>query len=125
MWYLFQRMKRYITTSRILRNRTEFRNEYGFWINGKEVFDDIERMFENYIICGDLNSKSFVFNCKSENSNGNILEDIIINNNCQIINDGIFSPTFHTVTANKNYHELLDFFVGSPIFGGNLEESSK
>ena len=90
----------------------------------KEIFDDIEKMYENYIICGDLNSKSFVFNCKSENSNGNILEDIIINNNCQNINDGIFSPKFHTVTVNTNYHELLDFFVGSPIFGGNLEDYS-
>jgi len=29
-----------------------------------------------------------------------------------------------TVTANTNYHELLDFIVGSPLFAGSLEEYS-
>ena len=33
--------KRLISSSILLRNkRTEFKDEYGFWINGKEVFDD-------------------------------------------------------------------------------------
>ena len=91
-------------------------------ILNKEIFDFIEQSFENYLICGDLNSKSLTFNCKSENSNGVILEDIIINNSCQIINDGNFSPTFHTITGKTNYHELLDFFIGSPIFAGSLQE---
>ncbi len=91
-------------------------------ILSKEIFDFIEKSFENYLICGDLNSKSLSFNCKSENNNGVILEDIIMNNSCQIINAGNFSPTFHTITDKTNYHELLDFFIGSPIFAGKLQE---
>lgn len=35
------RLRRSISSSIIIRNkRTEFKEEYGFWINGKEVFDD-------------------------------------------------------------------------------------
>ena len=46
----------------------------------------------------------------------------MIDNNFQIINDGNTQPTFHIVTEHTDYHELLDFFIGSPLLAGNLSE---
>jgi hypothetical protein len=45
------------------------------------LFEQIQAKYKNYLICGDLNSKSLMFNCKSQNTNGNVLETIIMDTN--------------------------------------------
>jgi hypothetical protein len=88
----------------------------------KDLFDKIEKNYDNYLVCGDFNSKSLVLNCKNQNQNCTILEEIIINNNCQILNNGNTEPTFHIKTMNTDYDELLDFFIGSPLLADSLND---
>lgn len=78
----------------------------------KDIFNFVQEKFENYLICGDLNARTRAIGCIGKNNNGNILEDILLSNNCSVINDS--SPTFHR--HDNNYHELLDLLIGSSSF---------
>jgi len=51
-----------------------------------EFFITLNKL-QPFILCGDLNSKSKLWNCKDYNSNGRTLEEIIINSNFSIINN--------------------------------------
>ena len=82
------------------------------------LFSALSRGPQEYLICGDLNSKSESFGCQSSNKNGKILENIIINNNCLIINEKAI--TFHR--TYNNYADLLDLFICSPMFASFLNE---
>ena len=65
----------------------------------KEIFENIEEQFENYLICGDFNARSVVLGGIGDNSNGAILEQIVINSNGLILNEGN-EPTFHILNRN-------------------------
>ena len=58
----------------------------------------------DYIICGDLNAKS------AASKNGEILDNIIASNNCQIINNN--QHTFHRIY--NDYTQILDLIICSP-----------
>jgi exonuclease III len=45
----------------------------------EEMFYSLNQRYENIIICGDLNAKSKTLNCRTSNSNGKILENIMEN----------------------------------------------
>lgn len=53
----------------------------------RDLFDIVHARYENYVICGDLNSKSLSTFCSSTNSNGAILEEILTDCPCQEAND--------------------------------------
>lgn len=66
------------------------------------LFEQIQAKYKNYLICGDLNSKSLMFNCKSQNTNGTVLETIIMDTNGQIINNGNVSPLFILIIKKQS-----------------------
>lgn len=71
---------------------------------------------------GDFNAKNIIFNSKRNNKNGSILEHILLNNNCQILNDS-FDPTFNILKHNSpDYGECLDLFLGSPLLANIVED---
>lgn len=80
-----------------------------------EIFNYICMNFRNYILLGDLNAKSVHFKSKKSNNNGEILNSILSNQNCQILNES-FEPTFHIYkkSMKDDYHEFLDIIIGSP-----------
>ena len=74
------------------------------------LFLELEKKHKNYIICGDLNAKSELINCRSHNSNGNILVQILSNSNAILLNSND-EPTYFSYSGSNC--ELLDRFVGS------------
>jgi len=72
------------------------------------VFKTMSEANFNYIICGDLNSKSHSIGClNAENANGKLLEKILINHNGQVINNN--EPTYYH--PGSDYREILDLFI--------------
>ena len=65
----------------------------------------------NLILVGDLNSKALSIGCKSENQNGQILEEILTNSDLIVVNDK-FSPTYFS-RSNSDYSEILDLILCS------------
>jgi exonuclease III len=57
-----------------------------------EMLDYINNNYKNYIICGDLNSKSVDIGCKETNNNGKILLDFLVNSRAIVLNNS--EPTF-------------------------------
>ena len=84
-----------------------------------DFFYKLESNNLNYLVCGDFNSKSTHLGCLTDNSNGNVLTEIIINSSGQLLNDTL-EPTF--TIRNRNYAELLDRFFGSPLFAVKMSE---
>ena len=86
-----------------------------------ELFEHIQKNFKNYLIMGDLNAKTQLLDCHKTNKNGEILESILFNNNCQILNINK-KPTFHIYKKNNkpDYHTLIDLYIGSPIYANML-----
>ena len=79
------------------------------------IFNYIQNNYINFLIMGDLNAKSLIFNSKKTNRNGSIIDSILLNNNCQIINES-FEPTFHIIKEDKpDYCAFLDLLLGSPL----------
>jgi hypothetical protein len=74
-----------------------------------EMLEYIEKNFNYYIICGDLNSKNQAFGCKVNNENGINLNKFMIESNSILLND--FEPTFYRDYAE--YSEILDLFLCS------------
>jgi hypothetical protein len=52
----------------------------------KEVFEYIEKHFENYIICGDFNAKHKSFGCRVNNKNGIILREFLFDSRSILLN---------------------------------------
>jgi exonuclease III len=75
-----------------------------------DMFEFIDRNFENYIICGDFNSKHKSFGCKINNLNGIALNEFINNSNSIILNKK-HEFTFHK--EQNGYKELLDLMICS------------
>ncbi len=73
-----------------------------------EFFNTLNKL-QPFILCGDLNSKSKLWNCKDYNSNGRTLEELIINSNFSIINNR--SPT-HKDPAHGS-ESVIDLFITS------------
>ena len=69
----------------------------------------------------DLNAKTQLHDWHKTNKNGEILESILFNNNCQILNINK-KPTFHIYKKNNkpDYHTLIDLYIGSPIYANML-----
>jgi hypothetical protein len=65
-----------------------------------------------------LNAKSELLACKSNNKNGEILEEIILNTNLIIINNK--QPTYHRLHDNST--EILDWFLISDNMHDKLLE---
>ena len=74
-----------------------------------ELLEFININFKNFIICGDLNSKSIDFGCKESNNNGKILTDFLLNSRAIVLNN--HEPTFFR--DYTNYTEILDLFICS------------
>jgi exonuclease III len=78
----------------------------------KNMLEEIEKNFQNYIICGDLNSRSKSFGCNGENQNGSILNEFIQNSNVILANNQditYFRP-------HSDYKEILDIILVSKNF---------
>lgn len=65
---------------------------------------------KNYILCGDLNSKSISFGCHTNNNNGEQLFKLIAESNIMMLNNKEY--TFHRPW--QNYKEILDLILVSP-----------
>ena len=48
---------------------------------------EIQKNYKNIIICGDLNAKNVNLGCKNNNSNGTLLEDLLLNTNLLVVNN--------------------------------------
>jgi exonuclease III len=77
----------------------------------RDLFDTVHARYENYVICGDLNSKSLTTFCSSPNPNGAILEEILTDYPCQVVNDN--SHTFYNY--NQKSSDVLDLFIVSSL----------
>ena len=73
------------------------------------MLEFIDTLYPNYIICGDMNSKSIEIGCKSNNESGLILSDFIVNSNAILLNNN--EPTYFRV--HNDYSEILDRFICS------------
>jgi hypothetical protein len=85
----------------------------------KEIFDYIEKNFENYIICGDFNAKHPSFGCKINNTNGNILNDFLNESNAIILND---KNQFTFFRNHNDYKEILDICICSNNLFSKIEK---
>jgi hypothetical protein len=63
---------------------------------------------EDFILCGDLNCRSNALGCAGSNKNGEILEEIILENDFVVLNDS--SPAYN----RNDYWELLDYIICIP-----------
>jgi hypothetical protein len=75
-----------------------------------DMLNYLDEKFENYIICGDFNSKNTSFGCKVNNKNGTKLEEFILNSKALILNNKV-DPTYYR--TYNNYQEILDLFICS------------
>jgi hypothetical protein len=66
---------------------------------------EIQRKYKHVILCGDLNTKSNNLGCKNNNSNGELLDDLIINSNYMTVNNK--DATFYRI--NDNSRDILDW----------------
>jgi exonuclease III len=77
----------------------------------RDLFDLVHSRYENYVVCGDLNSKTLSTYCSSTNSNGEVLEEILTDLPCQVANDN--SHTFFNY--NQKTSDVLDLFIVSSL----------
>lgn len=91
----------------------------------RDIFNYIELNCTNYLIMGDLNAKSSKHLSNNQNKNGDILEDILTSNNCQIIKDNN-EPTFQIIRKESdNYGEVLDLFISKSSFNTTTLQPSQ
>jgi len=81
------------------------------------VFKTLSDAKLNYIVCGDLNSKTKSIGClNDEYENGKKLEQILINYNGQVINK--IEPTYFIL--GTQYKEILDLSICPPLLASTL-----
>ena len=73
----------------------------------KEVFDILKETKKNYIVLGDLNAKSTCWEAITNNVNGEILNDIILENDCLVVNNKEFTH----FGFNQNTRSILDYGI--------------
>ena len=78
---------------------------------------EIQKKYKNIIICGDLNAKNVNLGCKNNNSNGTLLEDLLLNTNLLVVNNA--DHTYHRL--NDNNSDILDWCLVSH----NMHEAFK
>ncbi|CAC5408137.1 unnamed protein product [Mytilus coruscus] len=64
----------------------------------------LHNLSDNIVLLGDFNSRSSMWGSSTTDSNGNIIEKVIDQNNMIILNDG--TGTFQTVTGNRTQIDL-------------------
>ncbi|CAC5405317.1 unnamed protein product [Mytilus coruscus] len=64
----------------------------------------LHNLSDNIVLLGDFNSRSSMWGSSTTDSNGNIIEKVIDQNNLIILNDG--TGTFQTVTGNRTQIDL-------------------
>jgi exonuclease III/phage gp16-like protein len=81
------------------------------------VFKTLSNANFNYIVCGDLSSKTHSIGClNDENEYGKNLEQILVNYNGQVINK--VEPTYFQ--SGTLYKEMLDLIICSPLLASTL-----
>lgn len=83
----------------------------------EELIQNITKLNANVIICGDLNSRSLNLGCKGSNTNGIILEKIILETNLVILNNNQY--TFQRIWSG--YTKKLDLFLASPNMARKMD----
>ncbi len=87
----------------------------------KKMLEEIEMNFQNYIICGDLNSRSKSLGCFGKNQNRSIFNEFLQKSNVILANNqdityfrphSCYKEILDIVLASKNFHRYcLDFEV--------------
>jgi hypothetical protein len=80
------------------------------------LFMKLNRLSENFLIVGDLNSKTPVVGCQSLNSSGRVLEKILMDTELVVFNNNL--NTYHQF--GSEYEEILDLIIGSGSLVGNV-----
>ena len=87
----------------------------------KTISDDLFTSYidsgKNFLLLGDLNSKSRTLGCKKTDSNGKILENILLNSDLVVFNDNC--PTYNSF-SDTSYSEILDLVIGSNSLIGSI-----
>jgi hypothetical protein len=78
----------------------------------------ITQNYKEYLIMGDLNVHITPF-AKTNNENGNVLQQLILNTNISILNDELTPTSYRLNTVGQD--NVLDFFLGSECFNSNLK----
>jgi exonuclease III len=76
----------------------------------KTFFSYLEQTYENVILMGDLNSKTLSIGCKKENSNGKVLEEILLDTNFIICNN--YEHTHQPFNSSET--DILDLVMCLP-----------
>ncbi|CAG2219008.1 unnamed protein product [Mytilus edulis] len=69
-----------------------------------EYQEVLHNLSDNIVLLGDFNSRSSMWGSSTTDSNGNIIEKVIDQNNMIILNDG--TGTYQTVTGNRTQIDL-------------------
>ena len=77
----------------------------------EEIFNKLSQAKITFIMMGDLNSKTKSIGCIQDNSNGSILEKIISNNDCIILENN--EHTYFNFRKDKNFSDKLDLAICS------------
>jgi exonuclease III len=77
----------------------------------KDIFTILSKIKKEYIIIGDLNAKNSSYGCLQNNSNGLILEEIIYNHDCIIVNNN--EHTYYNFRNEKCFSDKLDLAICS------------
>ena len=93
-------------------------NPPGKIINPK-IFEILESLKFEYLICSDLNSKTKLLGCHKTGRSGLELEKIILKFYCIVLNNEDF-----TYSKGSNYREILDLLIGSSSIA-NLSKDFK
>jgi hypothetical protein len=82
-------------------------------LNTDIIQDVLLKRNKNIILCGDLNAKSTNFHCKSNNKNGDLLENLILNSNLMVANNN--EPIYYR--THNNSYEIFDWcLISSEIY---------
>ena len=75
----------------------------------ENIFIILAKHKKNFLIIGDLNAKLTATGCKQQNSNGDVLEKILCEHDCIVLNNKI--PTYHSFTGTSS--DILDLAISS------------
>ncbi len=75
----------------------------------ENVFNILSRQKNDFLIIGDLNAKSTVFGCTNSNSNGSVINKIICEHDCIILNNN--EHTYFNFNGSSS--DILDLAISS------------
>ena len=73
----------------------------------KTLFEILNRSKNQFIVMGDLNAKSTQWNASANNQNGEILNEILLENDCIVVNNNEFTH----FGFNGNSKSILDYCI--------------